>query len=191
MSGDDKIKGYAPRLVTIPGYHIHPQWDLIHTRSIITERRAKKKYFSLSLAPMVDMFSILVIYLLMNFSSSGEAFFVSKDIVIPKAIKGHPMKSFPLISIVGANIVFEADEIEGEAVPVVSEVNDGQVPKLRAMLKHIRTVEEQIGGPSGFRGQVNIQSDEKTPIDEVKKIMRVLVDENWTGINFIVDPSTT
>ena len=189
MAGDDKIKGSAKRLITVPGYHILPQYDLVHTRQILHERRSQKKSFSLPLAPMVDMFSILVIYLLMNFSTSGEVYFVSKDIVIPKAHKGLPMRSYPLISLVGGKVVFDAEKVGDSTSVSTTEVNDQQVPQLRAMLRRLKSIEEQIGGPPQLRGQVNLQADEKTPVEEVKKIMRVLVDENWTGINFIVDPS--
>lgn len=185
---DDKIKGSAARVITVPGYHILPKYDLVHTRHILNERRTKKKTFSLPLAPMVDMFSILVIYLLMNFSTSGDIFFVSKDIIIPKAKKGTPIRSFPLISLVNGMVIFDAEKVEGRPAST-TEVNDQQVPKLRAMLRKLKAISEQIGAPANMRGQVNIQADEKTPVEEVKKVMRVLIDESWTGMNFVVEPS--
>ena len=100
------------------------------------------------------------------------------------------MQSFPLISIVGNKIFFEAQKEEGEPNETISEINDQTTPQLRAMLKRQKAFQDQVGGPVNLRGQVNIQADEKTPIEEVKKVMRVLIEENWTGINFIVDPSS-
>lgn len=185
----DKVKGSRHRLIEIPGYHIRPQYDLVHLRHLLEERRNKKKSFALNLAPMVDMFSILVIYLIMNFSSSGEVFFISKDITIPKATKGVPMESFPLISVLGDKVAFDAESIDGKTL-YMEELNDMQVPKLRAMLRRMKQTEVQIGGEKNFRGQVNIQADVNAPVEDVKKVMRVLIDEGWTGINFIVDPST-
>lgn len=191
MSVSDLLKGNSKRLIKVPGYHIHPQFDMVHTRALIEERRHKKRSFSLSLAPMVDMFSILVIYLLMNFSSSGEVFFVSKDIVIPKATKGTPMKSFPLLSVVNGRVSFEAEALAGGQGPVTGEeLSAPDLPKLREMLQHLKKLSNQISAGEEARNQVNIQADENTPVDDVKKVMRVLVDEGWTGINFIVDPSS-
>ncbi len=186
----DKVKGSSARLIQIPGYHIRPQYDLVHLRHILEERRSKKKSFTLNLAPMVDMFSILVIYLIMNFSSSGEVFFISKDITIPKATKGVPMESYPLISVIGNKVAFDAESVAGQNNVYVEEPNDLQVPKLRAMLRRMKQLEVQIGGEKNFKGQVNIQADVNAPVEDVKKVMRVLIDEGWTGINFIVDPST-
>ncbi len=190
MSENEKVKGNMNRLVQVPGNHIHPQFDMAHTRHLIGHRKAKKKSFTLNLAPMVDMFSILVIYLIMNFSSTGEIFFVSKDIIIPKASKGQPLQSFPLISVVKEKVMFDAENADGGESLYVEDINEGQLPKLRKMLQAMRKIERQIGGEKNFRGQVNLQADEKTPIEEVKKVMRVLVDEGWTGINFIIDPSS-
>jgi len=184
----DKTKGFHHRVIQTPGYHIHPQYDLKHTRHLIEERRHKKPSFSLSLAPMVDMFSILVIYLIMNFSTDGQAFFISKQITLPKASKGQPIKSFPLVSILKGEVTFDM-EVSGSKPLFASEPNDEKVPQLRAMLKRVKSLQEQIGGVGNAAGQINLQADETLPIEDVKKVLRVLIDEGWTGINFIVDPS--
>jgi biopolymer transport protein ExbD len=185
----DKVKGKTHRLLSTPGYHLHPQYDLHHTRWLVEERKHKKRGFSLSLAPMVDMFSILVIYLIMNFSTTGEVFFVSKDIVIPKASKGNVMQSFPLLSVVGGTVMFETEESPGQMGIYIEEINDGQVPKLRETLKQLKKIELQISGSDKFKGQINLQADENAPIEDVKKVMRVLVDEGWAAINFLVEPN--
>ena len=187
---DSNTKGFAPRLIHTPGYNIHPQYDLRHLRHLLNERKRKRNGFHLNLAPMVDMFSVLVIYLIMNFSSSGEVFFVSKSVTIPKASKGVPMQSYPLISVLGNKVAFDAEKIEGEQSVFTEEVNDMQVPKLREMLRRLKRVEMQINGANGFKGQVNLQADENTPAEDVKKVMRVLIEEGWNGINFIVDPES-
>lgn len=188
---ESRTKGFAQRLIYEPGYHIHPEFDMVHTRHLITERRNKKKQFSLMLAPMVDMFSILVIYLLMNFSSSGEIFFVAKAVQIPKATTGQPMRSLPLISIVGNNVMFDSEE-PGRLGQTMTEqeVNDGEVPKLRRMLRQFQTFETQLNPDKPFKGEINLQAGVNTSVDDVKKIMKVLISEGWTGINFVVDPST-
>lgn len=186
----EKTKGNSDRLLSVPGYHIHPQYDLHHTRQIIEERKHKKRGFNLSLAPMVDMFSILVIYLIMNFSTTGEVFFVSKEITIPKASKGNIMQSFPLLSVVGGKVMFETEESPGQMAIYVEEINDGQVPKLRQTLGQLKNLEMQISADEKFKGQINLQADENAPIEDVKKVMRVLVEEGWAAINFLVEPTS-
>lgn len=186
--GSDKVKGSSARLIEIPGYHIKPQYDLVHTRHLVDMRRHKGKSFHLNLAPMVDMFSVLVIYLIMNFSATGEVFFMSKDIVIPQASKGRPMESYPLVSIVREKVLFDAEDKGGGGGLYAEDIHVGSMPELRRMLEKIKKLEEEIGGPKNFKGQINIQADEKTSMNDVKKVMRVLIEEGWTGINFIVEP---
>lgn len=188
--GSERVKGSAARVVQTPGYHLHPQYDLVHTRHLLNERKNKKKSFHLNMAPMVDMFSVLVIYLIMNFSSSGEIFFVSKSVTVPTATKGVPMASFPIISVVKDKVTFDAENVGGESAVFVEEPNDEKVPQLRAMLRKVADLEKQITGTDKFRGQINLQADQSSSVEEVKKVMRVLIDEGWTGINFIVDPSS-
>lgn len=188
MGGDSKLKGNSSRVITTPGYHIQPQWDLSHTRHIIQEKRSHRAGFHLNLAPMVDMFSILVIYLIMNFSTSGEVFFIGKDIVIPKAEFGKPMSSFPLVSLVKQNVYFDSEGTETKKSTYIEELNDGNSQKLRAALKKVKDTEFLIGGKDFFRGQINLQADDRASIEDVKKIMRVLIEEGWNSINFIVEP---
>lgn len=137
---------------------------------------------------MVDMFSILVIYLLMNFSSTGEVFFVGKDIKIPQVSKGVPMQSYPLVSVVGDKVMFDALDQNGRSV-YVEEKNDGKSERLRVMLKQMKRMEEQIAGSQTFRGQINIQADESMEVEHVKRVMQILIDEGWSTINFIVEPN--
>ena len=34
--------------------------------------------------------------------------------------------------------------------------------------------------------QINIQADENTPVDKIKNVMNILIQEGFTGINFAV-----
>ncbi len=183
---NDKVKGLAPRIISVPGYHVHPQYDLVHLRHLVTTRRAHKRQFVLNLAPMVDMFSVLVIFLLMNFSSSGDVYFVSQNISLPRAAHGKPLLSLPLVAIIGNKVIFNADD---EEKTKFEEINDEKVPQLRTWLKKYKNFEAQLAPGAKFNGKINLQSDVNTSVDEIKKVMRVLMQEGWSGINFVVDPT--
>lgn len=185
----DKVRGFSSRTIEAPGYHLHPKWDLVHTRHLLHQRN-KARSFSLNLAPMVDMFSILVIYLIMNFSSTGEAFFMSKEIKIPQATKGRPMESYPLISVVGERVMIDAPESSGGESVYIEEKNDGINQRLREKLRQMKAIDIQVHGEKNFSGQVNLQADESTDVEEVKKVMRLLTEEGWKTINFIFEPNS-
>jgi len=192
MGDVERVKGGAARVIQTPGYRLHSQWDLIHLRHVLEQRRARKSSFHLSLAPMVDMFSILVIYLLMNFSSSGEVYFISKEVTLPRAKSGVPIRSLPLVSVMGANVVFDSEKADRRGNPIsVSEANDGQVPRLREALAHLKRIDGQINSGRPFKGEVNLQADRNADVEDIKKVMRVLIEEGWSGINFVVDPRSS
>ena len=98
------------------------------------------------------------------------------------------MESFPLVSLVRDRVYFEAEGSDWGGAKYLEEQNDGINQKLRRMLRKVKDTEVNIGGKSAFRGQINLQADEKTPVNQVKKLMRVLIEEGWGSINFIVEP---
>ena len=53
----------------------------------------------LQLTSMVDMFTLLVIFLLANFSASGEVLFMSKEIQLPTASHGTEIERAPVVAI--------------------------------------------------------------------------------------------
>ena len=138
----------------------------------------------LPLTSMIDMFTILVIFLLMNFSSTGEIFFIQKNIVLPEAMHAHPLESQPLISITTQGVTLETQNV-GENPRSMTE-SDQNLPKLAAALKQIRIMEETIHPNQPFKGSVNIQADEKIPLVYIKRVMQTCITEGWNGINFAV-----
>ena len=51
------------------------------------------------LTSLIDAFSILVIYLLVNFSNSGEILYISKDMELPSALEAEALQRTTLIKI--------------------------------------------------------------------------------------------
>ena len=172
------------RIINVPGYHIHPKYDLHVVRMRRNGDFHDDEVAELPLTSMVDMFSILVIFLLMNFSSTGEVFFIQKDVKLPQAQHGHPIEALPLISISTNKVTIDAEKV-GDG-PVSAEESSVEMPQLRSTLQRIRIFEEALRPGQPFKGAVNVQADENVPIFHIKRVMNVLITEGWTGINFAV-----
>src|ERR1700722_9927221 len=89
---------------------------------------------SLSLTSMVDMFTILVVFLLMNFSSTGEIIYIPKDVKLPKASETKELKPAHVVSVTTDSIT-----LERETVAKLDDVKnmpkgDWLIPKLRDRL---------------------------------------------------------
>ena len=180
-----RIAGSFSRIVKPPGYHIEPKYDLHGLRHRLYGHDAKSAHFDLNLTAMVDMFSMLVMFLLMNFSSTGEVFFITKKIKMPDAAHGRDLESFPLISVGEGKVVFDAPGKAGQP-PIQVEESGDELPQLRLRLQQMRIMEQTLKPDKVFKGQVNIQADEKVPLSQIKTVMNVLISEGWTGINFAV-----
>ena len=64
------------------------------------------------LTSLIDAFSILVIYLLVNFSNSGEILYISKDMELPSATEAKALQRTTLIKIEGNNWFVEDKSVQ-------------------------------------------------------------------------------
>lgn len=165
-----------------PGYHIRPTYDLhgLRRRRNMTSRGHIAT--ELPLTSLIDMFSILVIYLLMNFSATGEIFFMNKNLPLPHALKSSPLTTGPLLSIVGEEFILEAPaEYSGGGA-----LSDSSVA-LDAITGQLRTYKERaLANGINSQSRINLQAGEDTPIGQIKKAMTAAVSAGWTNINFVV-----
>src|SRR5438132_13383427 len=90
-------------------------------------------YASLMLTSLVDMFTIIVIFLLMNFSANGEVLYMSKDIKLPDAYHGAMLERAPVISVSGEAVTFD-----GRQVASTDELVKGDVLNVPALEDALR-----------------------------------------------------
>src|SRR4030081_2582378 len=116
-------------------------------------RSKKHGYAGLMLTSLVDMFTIIVIFLLMNFSANGEVLYMSKDIKLPNAYHGAQLERAPVISVSPDAVTFD-----GRQVAATDDLQKGDVlnvPELEDALRDERrryeTIHAQDAEPP-FRG---------------------------------------
>lgn len=143
-------------------------------------------YASLNLTPMVDMFTIIVIYLLQNFSSDGDMLFMSKDIQLPTITAKLKLERAPVVSVSaetisvdGARILDVADLTRDETwnVPELEEV-------MREKRRNIEQSSQLLGSGEPFKGVVNIQADKGVQFRILKKVMFACNQAGFGSINF-------
>ena len=154
----------------------------------------------LNVVPMIDMFTILVIFLLMMFSATGEILYQQKDIKLPKAYNNKPLFRLPIIAISPSVIVFEGEQVA--QTPAVNERRypDRQIPSLAKVLKVARqqfkrdhpqpSPADQDKFKAWLResSQIIIQADQSVPFEVIKLVMTTAAYQGYTTINFAVVP---
>lgn len=177
------------RTVSIPGYHIKPKYDLKHLRKRLNSSEQRDFDVVLPLTSMIDMFSMLVIFLLLNFSATGEAYFINKEIKLPNAQFGQDMESRPLISITEKSVSLDADFVGQN--PEVVDINDLEMPMLVRSLRQLKQrIENQEAAGIKSKKGVNLQADIGIDVIYIKRVMNVLISEGFSNINFVVRENT-
>ncbi len=150
--------------------------------------KGKKSGFAdLNLTPMVDMFTLLVVFLIQQFAASGEILYMSKDIKLPEAAHSEQIEPVPTVQISS-----EVIALQGERVAEIDDIGRDEywnIPaleeKLRDQKKRYEFVHQGDGGQ--FKGDVNIQADRKVPFKVIKRVMYSCAQAGYGNINFAVN----
>jgi biopolymer transport protein ExbD len=141
----------------------------------------------LQLTSMVDMFTLLVIFLLANFSASGEVLFMSKEIQLPTASHSTEIERAPVVAITDNFI-----GLEGQKVVDVDQIAHDEILNIQQLedsLRDLKKREEfvhQMDKEHQFEGKINIQADKKTHFKIVKRVMYSCAMAGFQNINFAV-----
>lgn len=135
-------------------------------------RHVKSISADLPLTALIDAFSILVIFLLMSFSSSGDLLLVSKGQELPKA--GH------------------ATELQRNALLKLEEntmfLEDKEVPKdqLVAALVQFRQEWAELHPGEEFVGALTVQADRRMKFDAISQVIQASSHAGFSDIKFAV-----
>ena len=89
--------------VSAPHSRLFTSITLEATAAKLTKSGRKSLYEGLNLVAYIDMMTMLVIFLLMSFSATGEILFVQKNIVLPEAQNWSELERAPVIAISSAS----------------------------------------------------------------------------------------
>lgn len=78
------------------------------------KRQKRSGSADLLLTALIDAFSILVIFLLMSFSSTGEILFIGKGTELPKASLTSVLERFPVVKVDEGKLFVEDKEVLGD-----------------------------------------------------------------------------
>ncbi|MBK9515751.1 MAG: biopolymer transporter ExbD [Anaeromyxobacter sp.] len=140
----------------------------------------------LNVVPMVDMMTMLVIFLLQQFSATGEVLYMQKDIRLPDARHGQLIEPAPTVAISADQVV-----VTGQKVADVADLDRDpgylDIPALEERLREEKKRWEFIhqNDPSQkWEGLVNIQADQKVPFRIVKRVMYSCGVAGYFNLNF-------
>lgn len=136
-------------------------------------KREKRPTFALQLTSMIDMFTILLVFLLKSFSAEGQMVTLTRDLKLPESTSQQAPRVLSVIAVTKEWIL-----VDGRPVERLSRITADSpliIPPLKDELLRLRTISEGIGSLSsdlqGFRGSISIQADRDLPFEILKRIM--------------------
>lgn len=151
-------------------------------------RRKPPASFQLKLTSLIDMFTIILVFLLKNFSTEGEIMAMAEDLMLPESTSKNKPTAASLIAI-NHNWVM----LDGEQILLTTDVLSippGQaISALADALVTRRTIAEglgQVAEEMDFSGRINIQADKNIPYLVVKKVIETCGKNGYNEIMLAV-----
>lgn len=139
---------------------LHPESEH-QKRNVITD---------LLLTALIDAFSILVIFLLMSFSSTGEILFIGKGTELPKASFTTAIERFPTVKVDDGKLYLEDQLIEGEA--------------LTAGLLDVRKKWQELHPGEEYPGMLTVQADRRVKYELLNQIVVAASQSGFSDLKF-------
>lgn len=141
----------------------------------------------LNMTPLVDMFVIMVLFLIANFSATGEIINHTADIELPEAKHVEGIQLTTVIRVSLTDIYVETEEIAKVADVLGEEFLN--IPALEEKLRTVRADYEKLHANTGkeFTGDINIQAHKDLSFNAMKRIMYSAAVAGYGNINFAVN----
>lgn len=144
-------------------------------------------YADLNLTSMVDMLTILVVFLLQTFSSTGELFRVSDKIQLPESSRYQELVEAPLVSISEAGVEVNGNNFATKAELTLTNYNDYKIKGLYNLLVQER---KKFPDPSKFKGYIFFQVDKNLDFKFVKRVLYTCTQAGYTTVKpLVLQPS--
>lgn len=138
----------------------------------------------LSLTSMIDFLIVVVVFLLMTFSASGETP-ITKGVNLPKAENTLDMIDAPVVAITGSQILLDGS-VAGNTRAIEESKRMQRIDELFNGLKAKREVWKTIHPGKEFPGVVVLQIDQDVQAVVVKSVFQTAAFAGFPNVSFMV-----
>lgn len=146
------------------------------TASVIKPKGSRWKRVlaaDLLLTALVDAFSILVIFLLMSFSSTGDLLLIGKGQELPKAVRNDVIERNPVVKVEEGKIFLENVLVAGGD----------------SLVKALLDLRQKFAGDhpgEEYPGAVTVQADRRIKYDFLNQVVTACAHAGFSDIRFAV-----
>jgi biopolymer transport protein ExbD len=159
------------------------------TRRIQRMSRNKVKLTKLNLTSLMDVFTILVFFLLVN-SGTAEVLETPNDVTLPESVVESKPRETVVIFVTPTEVV-----VQGQAVMSMEDVVASGAQDLAPIKDRLAQLKESIIGPTtqvvAESQEITILADKEIPFSVVKRIMSTCTGEGYGNISLAVIQKAT
>ncbi len=157
----------------------------------------KQQFADLLVTPLVDMFVIIVLFLIANFSATGEVLNMTNDIQLPEASNVKEIELAPVVMVSSTEVTINSKRI-GSIEELTRDETYLNIPGLEEELRLMKKQYEDLHAmandtENAFKGDVNIQAHKDVQFKIIKRVMFSCATAGYGNINFATlqkgDPS--
>jgi len=152
-------------------------------------------FASLNLVPLIDMFIVMLIFLLMTFSASGEILMVQKDLKLPRATQFTALERANVIAVTspagdprGGVVTLDGRDVATVRELVDSDSPDWKITRLTEGLEEFKHNCKLLHPDDADQmcSFVIVQADQKIEFKALKKIMYSAGLAGYSNVNFAI-----
>lgn len=155
-----------------------------NSRRIKRMSRNRMKITKMNLTSLMDVFTILVFFLLVN-SGSVELLEAPKDVKLPESREESKPRETVVIFVSRENVL-----VQGKIVAYVDDILEGQAGTMDPLTARLAELKDNIVGPSTMTvaksQEVTILADKSVPFVVVRKIMSACTVEGYENVSLAV-----
>lgn len=155
-----------------------------NSRRIKRMSRNRIKITKMNLTSLMDVFTILVFFLLVN-SGSVELVESPRDVKLPESFEASKPRETVVISVSPEDII-----VQGQIVASVTDILEDKEASLDPLAVRLAQLKENIVGPSTLAvaesQEVTILADKSVPFIVVRKVMSACTGEGYENVSLAV-----
>ncbi len=136
-------------------------------------RRKGPKEMSLQVTSMVDIFTIILVFLLKSYSAEGQLVQLAKSIVLPQSTAIEDVQPAVSVGFNGKSLYVDGKLLIEDILPVMESdelLIEPLYEVLSAQSEHLKSVAAQNKNID-FTGEIVLQGDKRVPFRLLKKII--------------------
>jgi biopolymer transport protein ExbD len=157
----------------------------LFAKRLLSRRHQQKKtrrviVAGLMLTSMVDMFSLLVIFLLQSFSNSPEVMALTKGITLPAAVSAAAPIDAPLLTVTETEVLVDSKSM-GKIQDVLARPE-----ALVKSLTEMKDTWQERHKTETFKGDIHLQADKKLTSALVSQIIGIVNSQGYASVHLAV-----